>query len=283
MIAGTDETQLNEANSEEAELSQEAIYVATARTVAIISHLVIVVGMIFIGYRHFDNIRTGVAAATLYLLLPYTALQTGRVDHVLPGALLVAAVAVYRRPIAAGVLIGLSIGALYYPAFLMPLWCGFYWRRGLWRFIGGVAASVAVSIASLARTSADAAMFFSQVKQMFGVRLPVGDPTGFWQFEGIDPVYRYPVLAAFCAMAISFAIWPAQKNLGTLMSCSAAVMLATQFWHAHLGGLYMAWFLPLLLLTIFRPNLEDRVALSVLSEGWLNKRRGPPPLMEQAT
>ena len=76
----------------------------------------------------------------------------------------------------------------------------------------------------------------------------------------IDPVYRLPVLAGFLVLSFSLALWPAQKNLGTLMSCSAAVMLGTQFWHGDTGGLYMAWYLPLLLLTIFRPNLEDRVA-----------------------
>jgi hypothetical protein len=57
------------------------------------------------------------------------------------------------------------------------------------------------------------------------------------------------------------------------MSCSAAVMLGTQFWHAYGGGCFMAWFLPLTLLTVFRPNLEDRVALSVLGEGWSPIRR----------
>ncbi len=33
----------------------------------------------------------------------------------------------------------------------------------------------------------------------------------------------------------------------------------------------MAWYLPFLLLTIFRPNLEDRVAVSVLKDGWLTR------------
>ena len=66
--------------------------IATARTMAILSHLAVVIGMVLIGYRHFDNIRAGIAAATLYLLLPYTAQLTGRVDHVLPAALLVWAV-----------------------------------------------------------------------------------------------------------------------------------------------------------------------------------------------
>jgi hypothetical protein len=51
-------------------------------------------------------------------------------------------------------------------------------------------------------------------------------------------------------------------------------MVATQFWHGHGGGggLFMAWYLPLVLLTFFRPNLEDRVALSVLGEGWFPRR-----------
>ena len=48
------------------------------------------------------------------------------------------------------------------------------------------------------------------------------------------------------------------------MSCSAAVMVATQFWMARGGGVHLAWYLPLLLLTVYRPNLEDRVALNAI-------------------
>ena len=118
-------------------------------------------------------------------------------------------------------------------------------------------------------TSADFAGFVDQLRQMFGV-IHV-NMKGFWEFH--EPAYRIPVLAAFVALCASFAIWPAQKNLGTLLSCSAAVMLGIQFWRAQQGGLYMAWYLPLLILTIFRPNLEDRVALTALSEGWVRWRR----------
>ena len=39
-------------------------------------------------------------------------------------------------------------------------------------------------------------------------------------------------------------------------------MLGVQFWHAHSGGLALAWYLPLLLLVVFRTNVEDRDALS---------------------
>ena len=59
------------------------------------------------------------------------------------------------------------------------------------------------------------------------------------------------------------------------MSCTAAVLLGSQFWKAHNGGLYMAWYLPVLLLVVFRPNLENRVAMLVLGADWFPKRRRP--------
>ena len=259
---------------QERDMRRDRVRVATARTMAIIAQLAIVVGMVLIGYRHFDNIRTGIAAATLYLLLPYTAQLTGRVGHVVPAALLIWAVVTYRRPFISGMFIGLAISAVYYPLFLLPLWLGFYWQRGLLRFSVGVVTTLAISVASLVFISDSLATFWSQVQQMFGwTSLSPDNMQGFWGFEIINPAYRYPVLVALVLFCISLALWPAQKNLGTLMSCSAAVMLATQFWLPNGGGLYMAWYLPLTLLTIFRPNLEDRVALSVLGEGWFPKRR----------
>jgi len=122
---------------------------ATARTTAILGHLALIAGMVVVGYRHFGNIQTAMAAATLYLLMPYTAQMTSRVDHVIPAALLVWAVAAYRRPVISGVLVGLSAGVIYYPLFLLPLWCSFYWRRGRWRFVGGVAGVLLLLVLSL--------------------------------------------------------------------------------------------------------------------------------------
>jgi hypothetical protein len=243
---------------------------------AILSQLAIVAGMIAIGWLHFDNVRLGIAAAVLYLLLPYTALMTGRVDHVLPGALIVWAVASYRRPLVSGGLIGLAIGTIYYPVFLLPLWCSFYWERGIRRFVLGVAASLALLVVALWFTSPDAAVFLGQLRQMFGWIFPNAvSLEGFWALPFNDAVFRLPVLAAFVAMMATLAIWPSPKNLGTLLSCSAAVLLGSQFWKAHNGGLFMAWFLPLLLLAVFRPNLENRVALLVLdaNAAWLPRRR----------
>jgi hypothetical protein len=205
----------------------------------------------------------GIAAAVLYLLLPYTTIWTGHVTHALPGAILVWAVLCYRRPVFSGGLLGLAFGTIYYPIFLLPLWISFYWKRGLYRFLIGFVFVVALLVATLAFTATDFGMFFARVRQMFGLRLPWEiDASGVWEFW--NQYYRLPILAATGGLAISLLLWPAQKNLATLMSCSAAVMLATQFWHAHSGGLALAWYLPLMLLVFFRPNLEDRVALQVV-------------------
>ncbi len=248
--------------------------VRTAKTMAIMSHLAVVIGIVVIGYQHFSSMKTGIGVATLYLMLPYTSMMTGEVDHVLPAALLVWAILCYRRPLAAGCFIGLAIGVAYYPIFLLPLWISFYWHRGLMRFISGVLTTVSISVLSLLFVSADFAAFLGNVQKMFGIWWPKSeDLHGIWAL-GWDPNYRFPVIAAFVVISVGFALWPAQKNLGTLLSCSAAVLVGTQFWHGDGGGTYMAWFLPLALLTIFRPNLEDRVALSVLGESWL-RRRGP--------
>jgi hypothetical protein len=239
---------------------------------AILCHLAVVLGMVLIGYRHFDNVHTGVATACLYLVLPYTAQATPLVGHVVPAALLVWAVEGYRRPLLAGVLLGLAGGLIFYPLFLLPLWASFYWRRGLIRFTAGFCLALALLVASLALTSGSWPVFFAQLQQMFNcTAMATNQLVGFWQYH--EPVFRIPVIVAFVVLCGGLALWPAQKNLGTLLSCSAAVMLATQFWHANEGGMYMAWYLPLLLLTLFRPNLEDRVALSALSEGWFRWRK----------
>jgi len=252
---------------------QEVSYVRTAKAMAILSHLAIVVGLVVIGYRHFGNIKTGIGAATLYLMLPYTALETGRVLHVLPAALLIWMVLCYRRPLWAGIFTGFAIGVVYYPLFLLPLWLSFYWKRGLLRFVLGVTCTLIVVALSLAIGSADFNDYLGNVQKLFGIWEPaMQSMQGVWGL-GWDPLYRLPVMVAFVVFCVALALWPPQKNLGTLLSCSAAVMVASQFWHGYGGGLYIAWYLPLALLTFLRPNLEDRVALTVLGEGWRPRRR----------
>ncbi|MEQ8211946.1 MAG: hypothetical protein RH917_19265 [Lacipirellulaceae bacterium] len=243
---------------------------ATTRVMAILSHSFIVIGLIVIGQRHFENLASGVACATMYLMLPYTALFTGDPTHALPASLLVWAIVSYRRPTLAGVLIGLAAGTIYYSVFLVPLWCSYYWKRGVKRFATGVVIGLAVILITQAATAESWSQFLWHVRLMFGIRLPVENADGIWRFWSFW--YRMPVLAAFVALAFSFTAWPVQKNLGSLICCSAALMLGAQFWHPLKGGIYIAWFLPLVLLAIFRPNLESTLAERMVSEGWWQLR-----------
>jgi len=262
------------------EADQIMVRQATAVTAAILSHLGVVIGLVLIGAWHFDNINTGIAAATLYLLLPYTAQMTSRVDHVLPAALLVWAVASYRRPLISGMMLGLAAGAVYFPVFLLPLWLGFYRQRGWKPFCVGMVSTAVLLTATLAFTSSNVSAFLAQTWQMLDFThnlFLMENASGFWAIDDSIFPYRIPVLVTFLLFSISLSIWPPQKNLGTLLSCSAAVMLGTQFLHDREGGLYMAWYVPLLLLTVFRPNLQDRVALTVLGQGWLGRRRRVEP------
>ena len=235
-----------------------------AKILAILAHLAIVTGVVLIGSRHFGNLRAGVGCATLYLMLPYTAQMTGRVDHALPAALLLWAVLLYRKPILAGIFFGLAAGLVYYPLFLLPLWISFYWQRGVRRYLIGVAVTLAVLVLLLSLEGSDA--LFVHFRRMFGLIEWEMEPRGIWRL-GWNPIWRLPVIVGFVILSVFFAVWPSPKNLGTLISCSGAVMVAAQFWHGDGGGLYIAWFLPLLLLTIFRPNLQDRVALKVVEGG----------------
>jgi hypothetical protein len=126
------------------------------RSLAVACHVAVVVGLFFVGWKLVGDLPTGVAAAVLYLLLPYAAFHVGQVHHVWPAALVLWAVFWYRRPTVAGVLLGLAAGTAFFPILLLPAWLQFYRPRGTPRFLGGFAAAwlvgVAVTVAVLAGT-----------------------------------------------------------------------------------------------------------------------------------
>ena len=257
----------------EASEPERLVPTRSIRTAAVLANLALVLGIVFIGYRHFGNFQTGIAAASLYLLLPYTSQMTGRVDYVVPSLLLVWAVAAYRRPILSGLLIGLAAGCIFYPIFLLPLWFSFYWKRGIVRFLIGLVIAFVVLMIFWLATAGQVQSLGAQLIDFFGIRYFNGlNADGLWAEQSRLP-YRIPIIAGFSAVCASLALWPAQKHLGTLISCTALVMLGTQFWHPYQGGLYMGWYLPLLVLTVFRPNLEDRVALTAVPDLWQSRRR----------
>jgi hypothetical protein len=117
------------------------------RGLAILGHLAVVLGLLFIGIFHYREADTGVAMGTLYLLLPYTAYHFGQIHHVLPSALIVWAAFAFRVSWLSGLLLGLAAGSSFFPVLLFPVWFHFYWKRGAGRFAAGFLAAGAVGLA----------------------------------------------------------------------------------------------------------------------------------------
>lgn len=236
--------------------------IVIAKLMAIVLQIVICIGFVYVGKRHFRDTHIGLGMATLHLLSPYTAQFAGHVLHILPAAILIWSIAMYRRPVVAGILIGLVAGVTYYPLFLLPLWFSFYWERGAARFAYGLTGAIVGIILVLFFAVPTWSDFLLQIRSMFGFWLPkVEGLTGIWRW-GWDAWFRLPILVGFIGLAVSFVFWPARKNLGTLIAYSGAIMVAVQFWHGHIygGGLMMAWYVPLALMTFFRPNLDEFTA-----------------------
>jgi len=228
-------------------------------SLVMLGHIAIVLGLIQIGHCHFNNLVTGISAAMLYLLLPYVNQMTGRIDHVIPGALIIWAVALYRRPLFSGICIGTAAALMFHPIFLVPLWCSYYWKRGLFRFLVGTIGIILVFYLLLLFSPAEFGSFGRQWLNMIGAHnLVLHAPDGIW--EDFSVFYRIPIMVVFVIFCVGVIFWPSRKHLATLMCCSTIILIGLQFWQAHQGGLYMAWYLPLLITTLFRPNLEDKVA-----------------------
>jgi hypothetical protein len=237
-----------------------------AKSLAIFGQVMLVLGLVFIGHYHFNNFRIGVGIAVIYLMLPYTSLFSGHVMHVLPAALIVWAIALYRRPFWSGVMIGLAGGVSYYPVFLLPLWISFYWERGWRRFVTGAVTALIIGVGGLIFTSATIGDFFAQLQRMFGFWAPrLEGLSGIWSL-GWDAWFRLPIMVAFFVLSISFIFWPTRKNVAALIAYTAAVMVSVQFWHGYEGGTHMAWYLPLCLVVFFRPNLSERYAETEIRE-----------------
>ncbi len=131
--------------------------IGAARALALLCHLSVVVGLVLIGWKHFGDILSGMAAATFYLLLPYTYLLTpnsalglGRWDMVWPMAWMVWAVFCYRRPVLAGAFLGVAAGGVLLPVLTLPAWLSFYRRRGAGRFFLSFAVFGGLTLAAAA-------------------------------------------------------------------------------------------------------------------------------------
>lgn len=239
--------------------------VVTARLLAILAHLAVILGLALVGRHIFGDADVGFAMATLYMLMPCTAYDVGKINHVLPAALVVWAMWAYRRPFVSGTLLGLACAMLFFPIFLLPLWGAFYGRRGGLRFASAVVLTTAAILSSLTLLSNDSQSivrqllgYFPPAELPFRTLDPANRSPGFWGPH--EAAYSIPVFAAYLVMVAALTIWPRRKSLSHVIPYSAAIVIGTQFWYPQQGGVYVLWYLPLLLLVVFRPLMTNHFA-----------------------
>jgi hypothetical protein len=242
--------------------------------VAIACHLAVVAGLIVVGWRVYQDAAAGMAAATFYLMLPYTGLYVGQVQHVLPTVLLVWAIAAYRWPMLLGTILGVATATTYFPLLTMPLWLSFYRGRGAGRFLFAYTLSTGLCLAGLWWVLSQRGDLQSILRETLAQTAwqPWKVPTteGFW--TGIHWAYRIPVFLGYFAFVVGTLFWPVPKNLAHAIALTTAVVIGIQFWYADRGGVYVLWYLPMLLLLVFRPNLHDRLAPPISAEtDWLGR------------
>lgn len=233
----------------------------------LICHAILVLHLILIGWLHFKNLTIGVAAALLYLLMPYTAIFMLHLSQVAASMFIVLAITWYRSPVLAGLFLGLGTGFGFFPAILVPAWTGFYFRRGHGRFLMTYLLVILLfvgflaSIAGLGQAWDTAWMLAEWQAWKFAIK-PTAD--GLWNSISLHAAYRIPLFIAFIALMITSAFWPHPKHLGQLISWSATLILGVQFWYADAGGTYVLWYLPLVILQTVRPALYDVRAARII-------------------
>jgi hypothetical protein len=222
-------------------------------------HLAVVTGLILIGALQFGDVRTGFAAGTLYLMMPYTAFHFSQAHHVWPAALILWSIYCFRRPTLSGALLGLAIGTTFFPMLVLPAWMQFYRGRGVGRFILGLSLTGIVGLGLTLLMLNTTGEFPRGVWRILHQSdwQPWRIPTSPSIWQGIHWAYRLPIFILYAGMVLTSWLWPPVRNLGQLIAFSAAVMIGIQFWYADRGGLYVLWFAPLMILLIVRPNLSE--------------------------
>jgi hypothetical protein len=196
------------------------------------------------------------------------------ISHTAPSALTLAAFLLLPFPFAAGAVLALAAGSLFYPVFIFPAWLGWYvwrdWRMALRFGIGFAAISAVLGAVVLSFTSPSAdqsaiGLFFEST---FGHQEGTatgqygGSMFGFW---GTNP--RASALMQQPVVGSSFALRPIFLLYGVLVAASfflargrtgpqlaavtAAVTAGLQLWKTHGGGTYVAWYYPFLLIGVF--------------------------------
>jgi len=192
------------------------------------------------------------------------------VSHIGPAALTLIAFACLPIPTLAGALLAVSVGAGFYPAFMLPAWAGYFWRDRprLVRFLAGFALAAAViggATLALSRPANGRGLIGTILNDTFGHHTdPRGygrSPFGFWgQREGIrrwlmtplvgESSLATPFYAVFYALVAATFVLARGASAAQLASLTASIAIMAMLVKVQSTGTYVAWAYPFLLIGI---------------------------------
>jgi hypothetical protein len=155
--------------------------------------------------------------------------------------------------------LAVGTGILFYPAFLFPLWLGYYfWRGRDWvKFAAGfliVSAVIWTTTLLMTQTSPDetalAALYESTVGHQEAKHAYGSSSFSFWgTHPRIAGVWQKPFIEG------SYLFRPSVVVFGFFIAASffiltSAVVIAIQLWKSHAGGTYVEWYYPFFLIGV---------------------------------
>jgi len=200
------------------------------------------------------------------------------ISHVAPSAVTLLALLAVPRPWLAGALLAGAAGLLFYPAFLAPLFLGWYWGRGrgLAPFALGFAVAGALIAAVVYQCTASidgrdpVTLFFESTLEHQEGSGQYGDSLfSFWGTQpGLKDVFQRPLVGDSSLFKLSFLLVAGFSLMGLRLARGrsvaelalliAAVAAAVQLWKTHAGGTYVMWYLPFLLLGLLARGQASR-------------------------
>jgi hypothetical protein len=232
----------------------------TERSLSLACHISILTALIMFAWRHFGSALTGVVLATIhlllpycYLLIPYNPLGVGRWEDTWPMALILWALFWIKIPWLAGGLIGLSIGTVVFPAFIVPAWIAYYGLRKSLLFLSAGTLMGIVCLAGLGLSGFYPTFLAS--RDWIPWCEPNQSSESLWVL--IPWAYRIPLFV----LHLVITVWPLLRfhhgDLARLLAQTTAALAAIQWWLADRGGVHVLWFWPLFLLVAFRPPMQQ--------------------------
>jgi len=262
-------------------VTDDSVRRGVERGIAIACQVAVATLLVLIGRYHFQQWATGACAATLYLLLPFTAEHFGQSHHVWPTAFTLAAIMAYRKPGLAGAFLGFAAGTSFFPLLLLPAWLQFYKGRGLGHFLSrfGIVSGISLlgTVLSFALTNPQTNNLWYALNQV--AWQPWNATTGESIWIGAQWAYRLPVFIAMFCFVLGTFLWPASRDLGQLLASCSAILISIQFWLADGGGRYVLWYSPLLILMALRPTTVELQPPSNPEGaffGWLRRKKSVP-------